>query len=107
MGAIDLVHDLQPDILLLDIEMPDMKGYQVAHELRASRVPVSILALSACEEDNFAQSVLQCGINGYLNKSEAPARLLELIHCLSEEQNTAKFRSIPQNRILKPRPLLG
>jgi DNA-binding NarL/FixJ family response regulator len=31
-GAIQLVHELQPDVLLLDIEMPDMKGYQVARE---------------------------------------------------------------------------
>lgn len=85
VGAIDLVHKLQPDILVLDMEMPDMKGYYVAQALRTSRVPVTILALSACNDDHFIQAAMRSGMDGYLNKSEAPAKLRELIHCLTEK----------------------
>lgn len=106
-GAMNLVHELQPDILVLDIEMPDMKGYDVAHRLRADLVSVTILALSACEDDHFIQAAMQYGIDGYLSKSEAPSQLHEQIHCLLEEQLTMKLRSASQPPLFNPRPQMG
>lgn len=78
-GAIHLVRNLQPDLLVLDIEMPDMKGYEVARELRAMETSVSIVALSSCDEDSFIEEVLQAGIDAYLPKSEAPSKIHEVI----------------------------
>ena len=93
VGAIKLVCELQPDVLLLDIEMPDMKGYHVARALRAGEIQVSILALSDCDDDHFMQEVLQMGMDGFLPKSAAPAKLRETIHCLSEKKIMAKLQS--------------
>jgi DNA-binding NarL/FixJ family response regulator len=86
--AIRLVHELQPDVLLLDIEMPDMKGYQVARELRACRVQVLILALSTNDEDCFIEEVKLAGIDGYVNKSEAPQKIKQALHAISEKRST-------------------
>jgi DNA-binding NarL/FixJ family response regulator len=85
--AIRLVHQLQPDILLLDIEMPDMKGYQVARELRACRVRVLILALSTNDEDCFIEEVKLAGMDGYVNKSEAPQKLKQALQAISEKKS--------------------
>jgi DNA-binding NarL/FixJ family response regulator len=79
-GAIRFVQRLQPDLLLLDIELPDIKGYDVARTLRAQGCDVSILVLSTCEDDYFIEEIFQAGINGYLNKSEVPAKLMDTIH---------------------------
>ena len=81
--ALRLVRELQPDLLLLDMEMPDIKGIHVARELRAKRVPISIIMLSACDDDHFIQEVLQAGVDGYLNKSEPPSKIREMIHQVS------------------------
>ena len=89
-GAIQLVHELQPDVLLLDIEMPDMKGYQVARELRRSQIQVSILALSTCDDDHFIEETLQSGMDGYLNKSEAPAKILQAVYHVSQNIRQSK-----------------
>src|ERR1051325_7871317 len=65
--ALRLVRELKPDILLLDMEMPDIKGIHVVRELRANRVPVSIVVLSACDDDYFINEILRVGVDGYLN----------------------------------------
>jgi DNA-binding NarL/FixJ family response regulator len=92
-GAIQLVHELQPDVLLLDIEMPDMKGYHVARELRACRVRVLILALSTNDEDCFIEEVKRAGMDGYVNKSEAREKIQQAIYAISE--NTSWFEINP------------
>ncbi len=85
LQALQLVEELQPDILLLDMEMPDIKGIQVARELRTNRVPVSIIVLSACDDEYFIQEILQVGVDGYLNKSEPAAKIRETIYQVSEK----------------------
>lgn len=89
VDALRLVRDLEPDLLLLDIEMPDMKGIHVARELRANRVPVSIVVLSACDDEYFIQEILQAGVDGYLNKSEPPSKIRDMIHQVSRKYNYA------------------
>ena len=81
--ALQLVRELEPDILLLDMEMPDIKGVNVARELRKNRVPVSIIVLSACDDDHFIEEILQVGVDGYLNKSEPAAKIRETIYQVS------------------------
>jgi DNA-binding NarL/FixJ family response regulator len=85
--ALRLVRELQPDLLLLDLEMPDMKGIHVARELRANRVPVSIVILSACDDEYYIQELLQVGVDGYLNKSEPPSKIRDMIHQVSQKYN--------------------
>ncbi len=83
-GALCLVQTLKPDVLVLDIEMPDMNGIGVARELRTKNVPVSIVILSACDDDHFIEETLQVGVDRYLNKSESPAKIREVISQVSE-----------------------
>lgn len=84
-AAIHLVHELKPDVLLLDIEMPDMKGHQVARELRGCNSPVSILVLSACDDDHFIEETLKGGVDGYLNKGERPEKIRQAVYRVSEK----------------------
>lgn len=84
-GAIHLVQELKPDVLLLDMEMPDMNGHHVARTLRMGDFRVSILVLSACDDQHFIAETLQAGVDGYLHKSESPAKIREAIYCVSEK----------------------
>ncbi len=103
--ALRLARELEPDLLLLDMEMPDMKGIHVARELRAQHVPVSIVILSACDDQYFIQEILQVGVDGYLNKSESPAKIRDTVHQASQKYNSnLRWRSSQKQDAALTRP---
>ena len=83
--ALRLVQELKPDVLLLDIEMPEMKGDQVAHEIRKLNLPVSILILSASDDHNFIQEMLQVGADGYLTKDVSADTIRQAVYQISQK----------------------
>lgn len=72
LQALDMVRSLEPDILLLDIEMPGMQGIDVARELKKQGHKVPILVISAHEDKHFILGMLKNGAAGYLVKNEVP-----------------------------------
>lgn len=87
--AIRLVQQLRPNVLLLDLEMPDLQGIQVARELRARKVPVSIIILSACDDEHLIKEILKAGVDGYLSKSDSPSKIREVISSVSKKYSLA------------------
>ena len=78
--ALDMVAELQPDVVLLDMEMPDLSGVEVARRLQESRSGVRVLALSAYDDPQYIRGLLSSGAAGYLTKDEAPEFILEAIN---------------------------
>jgi DNA-binding NarL/FixJ family response regulator len=74
-----LVEQLQPDVLLLDMEMPEMSGVEVAKQLQSATSPVKVLALSAYDDIQYVRSLLANGAAGYLTKEEAPEMIIEAV----------------------------
>jgi two-component system response regulator DegU len=77
--ALKLVQDLNPDVLLLDVEMPGMNGNQVAAELRMMGSQVRILVLSAYDDKQYIMGMLESGVAGYLTKEEVPDILISAV----------------------------
>ncbi|HWE62833.1 MAG TPA: response regulator transcription factor [Chloroflexota bacterium] len=69
--ALRLADKLTPDVLVLDVEMPGMTGYEVARQLRQRGNPVRIVVLSAHDEAQCVRNVLQQDVSAYLTKDEA------------------------------------
>ncbi len=79
MEALRLIEELNPDILLLDMELPDLKGIEVAQHLRQSHPAVKILVLSAHDDPLYIRELLESGAAGYLVKEEAPETIVEAV----------------------------
>ncbi len=77
--ALRLVEELDPDVLLLDMELPGLKGVEVAQRLQASGAAVRILALSAYDDQEYIRGLLASGAAGYLLKEEIPETIVEAI----------------------------
>jgi DNA-binding NarL/FixJ family response regulator len=77
--ALQLVKQLTPDVLLLDMEMPDMEGSEVAQKLNDEKANVRILALSAHEDRYYIQQLLSNGASGYLVKDEVPETIIDAV----------------------------
>lgn len=77
--AVKLVRELAPDVLLLDMELPDVKGIEVAQQIRQSGSSVKILVLSAHDDPLYIRELLEAGAAGYLVKEEAPETIVEAV----------------------------
>ena len=75
--ALRLVNELSPDVLLLDVEMPQLNGIDVARRIMKTLKDVSILVLSAYNDKQYIQGMLENGVTGYITKDEAPPKLLK------------------------------
>jgi DNA-binding NarL/FixJ family response regulator len=77
--ALQMVTDLSPDVLLLDMEMPGLSGNEVAEKLQEKGSTVRILALSAHDDKQYIQELLSKGASGYLVKEEVPETIVEAV----------------------------
>lgn len=77
--VVPLVEQHTPDVLVLDIEMPEVSGIEVAQQIKDMGLPVRILALSAYVEESYVHKVLLSGASGYLVKDEAPRMIIDAV----------------------------
>lgn len=82
--ALELVAELHPHLILLDISLPDMSGFEVAQQItrlprpaNATHWPPLILVLSAYAEPEYVYGVFAAGAKGYLLKDELPRRIVQ------------------------------
>ena len=73
---------LLPDIVLLDINMPEMDGYATAQWIKTNHPEIKVLALSMYDNENSIIRMLKCGAKGYILKDSEPAELKSAIEAL-------------------------
>lgn len=77
--AIQLVEQLHPDVILMDIYMPQMDGLQAAKEIRRRFPEIAIVMLTSSERDGHLYEAVQIGVSGYLLKSLDADELFSLL----------------------------
>lgn len=85
-AALQRVKDLAPDVLLLDVEMPDGDGVEVARTLADMNQAPAVLALSSHEDPIYVQGLLNAGASGYLTKEQAPYLIREAVRAVANGQ---------------------
>ena len=86
--------DLRPDIVVLDISMPELNGLEATRQIRRA-VPAKILILTMHDSDQVMTEVLDAGAHGYMLKTDAGRKLVEVIRALLQHQkfSTERIRS--------------
>jgi DNA-binding NarL/FixJ family response regulator len=77
------VSALKPDVVVLDIRLPDVNGVEVAARLKDSAASSKVLALSAYADKRFVTAMLQAGAVGYVTKSAAGTELVQAIRAVA------------------------
>jgi DNA-binding NarL/FixJ family response regulator len=77
--ARSLISQNQPDVAVLDIQMPKASGIEVTRWVRANFPSIGVLILTAYDDDPYVLAVLQAGANGYVMKTASPADLIQAV----------------------------
>jgi len=78
-AAKKLIAEHQPDVAVLDIQMPKASGIEVTRWARANQHQVGVLILTAYDDDPYVTAVLQAGANGYVLKTASPREIIRAV----------------------------
>jgi DNA-binding NarL/FixJ family response regulator len=85
--AVELAKELQPDVVIMDISMPDLNGIEATRQIRESVPRAKVIALSMHTDRRFVAEVLKMGASGYLLKDCAFEELASAIHAVLSNRN--------------------
>ena len=84
--AIDLVQQLKPDILVLDLSMPDIDGITVTRRIKNGGFATHILILTVHEDEGLLREAIRAGASGYVLKRAAEVELVRAINTVYQEK---------------------
>lgn len=77
--ALQMITALKPDVVLLDMEMPDLNGVEVVKRIINGAIPVKVLGLSSYDDREFISLLLNLDVSGYLIKDEVPGTIVDAV----------------------------
>ena len=82
-GAVDRVRTLRPNIVLMDVRMPNLDGISATREVLAVSPEVKVVILTTFEQDDYIFGALSAGASGFLLKRTKPEELIAAIHTIA------------------------
>ena len=82
--AVDLAEQLQPDVIVMDVAMPELNGIEATRRLAASVPHTRVLALSMHKDSTYVREILRAGARGYLLKDSFDADLLAAVRAIAK-----------------------
>lgn len=82
LQAIELVDSIHPDVVIMDITLPDISGIEATRRLRQSHPDLPVVALTIHEDEQYFFEMLQAGASAYVPKRAAPEDLMNAIHAV-------------------------
>ena len=83
-----------PDVLLLDLTMPNMDGFEFLKHIRQSGFTAPIIVVTGRPEEGLEETTLKLGANGFLRKPVSPEKILKLVAQVIGESSSSKTLSI-------------
>ena len=77
--AVCLARDLEPDVVVMDVSMPNVNGIAATHRISVERPSVRIVALSLHESEQMAAALVEAGASAYLTKGGSSEELIAAI----------------------------
>ena len=108
--AVSLTDELKPDIVILDIAMPELNGLDAARQIKKISPETEVLIFTAQEAEELVHDVFDSGARSYIMKTDAADHLIDAIKALSEHKHffTSRISEIVFARYIQgKKPLEG
>ncbi len=84
LEAVELCHRLRPELVLMDLQMPRMDGFEATREIKRESPSTIVLVLTAFEEPDYLLEALKAGASGYVLKHMSPQQIVGAIRRVLE-----------------------
>ena len=84
--AVDRVRELKPDVVVMDLAMPESNGLEATRRIAALKLDTKVLVLTVHAEEEYLVPVVEAGASGYLTKTSADPDLMEAIKVVARGQ---------------------
>lgn len=84
--AVEQAKTLQPDVVVIDMSMPEMNGLDATREIKRALPGVEVLMFTAHESEDLIRQVFEAGVKSYVIKADASAHLLSAVRSLGEHK---------------------
>ena len=78
--AVEMFRDLHPDVVLMDLRMPDMDGIEATKQIRKINPEAKIIALTSDDGDQDIYQAIEAGVRGYILKEMVHTKVIDAIH---------------------------
>lgn len=104
LEALKAIEELNPDLLILDIRMPNLTGIEVVEKLRTENKSLKIVMLSMHESEEYVLKSIKAGADGYLLKGSSKEEFLKAIHTVAQNGKyfSGDISSILINQLSNP-----
>jgi len=92
LEAVDQARKLQPDIILMDLQMPEMDGVEAIQTIRTETSDIGIIILTTYDTDDYIFRGIEAGARGYLLKDSPPEEVIKAIHTVHKGESMIQPR---------------
>src|SRR5882724_1298607 len=85
--AVSLVEQLKPDVVVMDISMPELNGLEAARQIRKLQPKTEIVILTLHFSDQLVREIVETGVRGYIMKSDADRDLVLAVEALANHRS--------------------
>lgn len=86
--SISLAQQLQPDIILMDIALPDINGFEAARLIKQLKIPSRIIMLTIYDTEQYRKEAIAMGLEGFVSKMKFVDEIVPLLRSLFNQSET-------------------
>jgi DNA-binding NarL/FixJ family response regulator len=78
-SAVRVARDLSPDVMLLDVQLPDITGFEVVRQVRCAPSPPAVVLISSRDASDYGRRIGRSGVRGFISKADLSASALRAL----------------------------